>query len=56
MNMLQQYEGGGKAPRRLAFAGATAFAEIVDRKYISTIQTLIVPILNQWSEVLLPKS
>ena len=27
-NKLQQYEGGGKAPRRLAFAEATALAEI----------------------------
>ena len=27
-NKLQQYEGGGKAPRRLAFAAATALAEI----------------------------
>ena len=26
-NKLQQYEGGGKAPRRLAFAEATALAE-----------------------------
>ena len=28
-NKLQQYEGGGKAPRRLAFAEATALAEII---------------------------
>lgn len=44
------------APRRLAFAEATALAEIVDKQYILTIQkTLLVPVLSQWSEAVLPE-
>lgn len=42
------------APRRLAFAEATALAEIVDQQYILTNKkTLLVPVLSQWSAVML---
>lgn len=54
-NKPQQEEGGRKIPGPLSFVEATALAEVVDKStYISTMETLLMPMLKQASELLLP--